>query len=146
MPTIKETLTNSVLHAEFKRFLEAEYAEESLVLWNEIEAFKKLAETGATPAVSTACIVLSFLQILRIDAKRIFEKYIKCGSEYEVNLPGKLVSDLENVLYNTSIDSVMNGSLLNDVQAEARSVFEGHSFPRWLKSVEWPKRVFPCVA
>lgn len=77
---------------------------------------------------------------MRIDAKRIFEKYIKCGAEYEVNLPGKLVADLENVLYTTSIDSVMNGSLLNDVQAEARSVFEGHSFPRWLKSVEWPKR------
>lgn len=51
MPTIKETLINPILHAEFKRFLEAEYAEESLVLWNEIEAFKKLAETGATPAV-----------------------------------------------------------------------------------------------
>ncbi|KAH3745679.1 hypothetical protein Pelo_12366 [Pelomyxa schiedti] len=134
-PTLKQTLTSPELQQHFAEFLEGEYAEENLILWNEVEGYRKLSQMGSSPSV------------LREEIRRIFELYIKPDSEFEVNLPGNIPKSIEVSLETFPLNSsgasveatalTTEEELLYEAQVEAHNLLLCHSFPRWLKSVEW---------
>ncbi|KAH3764087.1 hypothetical protein Pelo_4063 [Pelomyxa schiedti] len=140
-PTLKQTLGSPELQQHFGEFLESEYAEESLILWNEVEGYKKLSQMGSSPTV------------LRDEIKRIYELYIKPDAEFEVNLPGHISRSMEISLETFPLGSTappaevgalaVEEQLLFEAQTEAHSLLLCHSFPRWLKSVEWAPKSEP---
>ncbi|KAH3745380.1 regulator of G-protein signaling [Pelomyxa schiedti] len=112
------------LAVRFRQFLENEYCEESFNFWNEVESFNAMVESGIAPGE------------VQNEAKRIFEKYIRPGSQYEVNFPAGIASELEPTITHPKPDLVWS-KIFSRAQTEAYHIMQDHSFPRWLGTIEW---------
>lgn len=71
-----------------------------------------------------------------MEARRIFDKYVKPGAQYELNLPGGIAAELDAQISSGDPD-VLLSKLFGKAQLEAFRMLQSHSFMRWVSSVEW---------
>eukprot|EP01105_Mastigella_eilhardi_P020669 TRINITY_DN4940_c0_g1_i1.p1 TRINITY_DN4940_c0_g1~~TRINITY_DN4940_c0_g1_i1.p1 ORF type:complete len:504 (-),score=157.41 TRINITY_DN4940_c0_g1_i1:32-1414(-) len=126
-PSLLEVLYDADLTARFTQFLQKEIAEESIMFWQEAEAFTHHVYEQLPK------------DELINEAKALYEKFIETNAEFEVNLPSAVVSGIRGVLQRPEHDITPEKllSCYRAAQIETLKLLQDYSLPRWLATVEW---------
>ena len=117
--TIMTFLNDANCKPYFHNFLKAEFADENLKLYDEIESIKSIKNKA----------------VLQKKLKDVYELYVKPGAEFECNIP-----DSQRVALNSFISDSDIGlnqpllRLLESMEKEVLQILSLGSFPRFLKS------------
>lgn len=116
LSSLPKLLGNYYGRQYFRKFLKLEHSEENLDFWLKIEEFKVV---GAQKPDS-----------IRETAKSIFEKYLSSYSTNSVNVSGKSLSSITDILYS---DVQVDIHLFDLCQKEIFELMKSDSFERFLK-------------
>ncbi|KAJ3427719.1 diflavin flavoprotein a 2-related [Anaeramoeba flamelloides] len=121
-PNIKSLIISSKGIQAFKQFLEAEYSEENIEFWNEVEQFQLLKDGHENQQKI---------------AMEIYEKYVAYESPKQINIDHfTRVKITEKIKQNK-----LSGSMFKKAQTEIENLLQRDSFPRFMVSEKAEKLV-----
>ncbi|KAJ3450273.1 leucine-rich repeat isoform f [Anaeramoeba flamelloides] len=108
----------------FNKFLQKEYAEENLMFYYAVKAFKKIDENSQT--------------LLETSAQKIFSDYVSTTSDYQINIEHSIRKNITNKIKN---QEYFQSDLFDDALIVIIEMLKTDSYPKFLKSDFYPKMV-----
>ena len=116
----------------FLKHLEGEFSTETLEFYNAVEDFRETLLTKDMVPRDDAPTT----PIINATAVEIFDKYVKAGSDREVNIPGKMMKVIEKLIKEVrvggaGVDKPVDATVFDDAQAEIYHLMNRDTFERF---------------
>jgi hypothetical protein len=109
---LENVLSDQLLSAYFRRFLRLSFQEENFCFFQDVQDMK--IQQFVKSASSEITGEMSLQEILEVSAMKIFDKYVKAGAMYQVNVSG----GIRDIVVEKISDGKISEDIYDDAQRE----------------------------